>query len=299
MASAATRLLLWVTTIASVPLYFVLIVPEGLLMQVAGGVLILLLVSLLLFTGRRPIPAAQTKSPVVIEQGSGFGDIELPPAVLSEESTGEIRDAKIRRSRGRKTSPEPPLPAQSEQLPPLPSPVSMDEGPVLVAPGDDVEGVARVHVASSDPELQAEAEVDQYLAQQRARRSVFRERLYHERRIEKSKRLAEQARKWTDLEDGEDLSTLTSIPGHGLAVMYEPEDPDPTIPQGVSYVRIDDERVLKVRISLDVPGSPDSVEELESEQPMDESSMPLPPAPGVAMPPPPLPDLPPPVRPDE
>ena len=85
MAPAATRLLLWVTTIASVPLYYVLIVPEGLLMQVAGGVLIILLVSLLLFTGRRPIPSVQKKSHVVIDQGQGFGDIELPPAVLSEE----------------------------------------------------------------------------------------------------------------------------------------------------------------------------------------------------------------------
>ncbi len=268
-------------------------------MQVAGGVLIILLVSLLLFTGRRPIPSVQKKSHVVIDQGQGFGDIELPPAVLSEESTSEIRDAKIRRSRGRNPSSEPPLPSQSEPLPPPPSPVSIDDEPVIFVPGDDADGVARVHVASSDPELQAEAEVDHYLAQQRERRSVFRERLYHERRIERSKRVAEEAGKWADLEDGEDLSTLTSIPGHGLAVMYEPEDPDPTIPQGISYVRIDDERVLKVRVSLDVPGSSDPVEEPEPELPVDVSSMPLPPAPGMAIPPPPLPDLPPPVRPDE
>ncbi len=266
-------------------------------MQAAGGVLIILLVSLLLFTGRRPIPAVHKKSPVNVENGSVFGDIELPPAVLSEESISEIRDAKIRRSRGRKPSPDPPLSAESEQLPPPPSPAHIDDEPVLVAHGDDVEGVARVHVASSDPEMQAEAEVDHYLAQQRARRSVFRERLYHERRIEKSKRLAEEARKWSDLEDGEDLSTLTNIPGHGLAVIYEPEHPDPTIPQGISYVRIDDGRVLKVRVSLDVPRTSDPAEEPET--PMDDSSMPMPPDTGTAMPPPPLPDLPPPVRPDE
>ena len=44
--------------------------------------------------------------------------------------------------------------------------------------------------------------------------------------MEMSKRMAEEAGKWTEIEDGEDLSTLTSIPGHGLAVMYEPEEPD-------------------------------------------------------------------------
>ena len=101
----------------------------------------------------------------------------------------------------------------------------------------------------------AEAEVDQYLAQQRVRRAIFRERLYRERRIEKSKRLANEVRKWAETEDGEDLSTLTGIPGHGLAVMFEPELPSPDIPQGISYVRIDDNRILKVRVSLDVHSS--------------------------------------------
>ena len=286
-------------TIASVPLYLVLIVPEGLLMQVAGGVLILLLVSLLLFTGRRPIPVVQNKPPEEIDLGTDFGDIELPPAVFSEKSTSELREEKISRSRGRKNTTDSAPPPPSDPMPPLPSPASMDEPPLLVVPGDEVEGLAKVHVARTDPDLQAEAEVDHYLAQQRARRSVFRERLYHERRIQKSKRIAEEASKWSDSEDGEDLPTLTSIPGHGLAVMYEPEDPDPTIPQGITYVRIDDDRVLKVRVSLDVPRSSDPSQEQEQEASIDDSTMPPPPAPGMAMPPPPLPDLPPPVRPEE
>mgnify|MGYP001177449686 FL=1 len=268
-------------------------------MQVAGGVLILLLVSLLLFTGRRPIPVVQNKPPEEIDLGTDFGDIELPPAVFSEKSTSELREEKISRSRGRKNTTDSAPPPPSDPMPPLPSPASMDEPPLLVVPGDEVEGLAKVHVARTDPELQAEAEVDHYLAQQRARRSVFRERLYHERRIQKSKRIAEEASKWSDSEDGEDLPTLTSIPGHGLAVMYEPEDPDPTIPQGITYVRIDDDRVLKVRVSLDVPRSSDPSQEQEQEASIDDSTMPPPPAPGMAMPPPPLPDLPPPVRPEE
>ena len=43
----ATRLLLFVMTAASIPIYLVFIIPEGLLMQVAGAVLILLLLSLI------------------------------------------------------------------------------------------------------------------------------------------------------------------------------------------------------------------------------------------------------------
>ena len=96
------------------------------------------------------------------------------------------------------------------------------------------------------------------------------------------------------IEDGEDLSTLVGIPGHGLAVMYEPENPDPTIPQGITYVRIDDERVLKIRISLDFPQDLDTsivsgnIPELMVDPPL--------PSPiDSQMPPLPLPDMPPPV----
>ena len=267
-------------------------------MQAAGAVLILLMVSMILFTGRRPMPSAK-KAPDSTGKESDFGDIELPPPVHSEESLEEVRDSKIRRSRGRKDAPEDPEPAFQGTMPaPLPStPVDL---PALTVESDfDVEGTARVHIARSDPELQAEAEVDLYLAQQRERREVFRDRLHRERRLEMSKRVAEQARKWAQVEDGEDLSTLTSIPGHGLAVFYEPEEPDRSIPPGVSYVRIDDERVLKVRVSLDVPSTGPSSPVEEMGEPQGTDSPPLPPSPGMPVPPLPLPDLPPPIGPED
>ena len=294
----ATRLLLIAISIVSVPIYLGFIVPEGLIMQAAGAVLILLMVSMILFTGRRPIPKARKKDTVSIDPDSDFGDIELPPPVHSEESPEEVRASKIRRSRRRKASPEIPISTIPEPSP-VPSPSIEEPIPTMAESDVEVEGTARVHIARSDPELQAEAEVDLYLAQQRERREVFRERLHRERRLEMSKRVAEEVRKWTQIEDGEDLSTLTSIPGHGLAVFYEPEEPDPSIPQGVSYVRIDDERVLKVRVSLDVPRSESPAPEGEASELQETDSMPMPPAPGMPMPPLPLPDLPPPIGPEE
>jgi len=268
-------------------------------MQAAGAVLILLMVSTILFTGRRPIPLAKKSSPVFIDQESDFGDIELPPPVHSEESISEIRDSKIRRSRGRKKFSDHPEPVIPDTLPTQSPSVSLDAIQTPVVPDEDVEGMARVHIAKSDPELQAEAEVDQYLAQQRGRREIFRERLHRERRLEMSKRVADEVRKWTIVEDGEDLSTLTSIPGHGLAVFYESEEPDPSIPQGISYVRIDDERVLKVRVSLDVPRSAPTPSEEEMIEAPAVDSIPPPPTSGMPIPPLPLPDLPPPIGPED
>tara|TARA_B100000683_G_scaffold268769_1_gene304527 strand:- start:173 stop:1069 length:897 start_codon:yes stop_codon:yes gene_type:complete len=292
--ATATRPLLIVITAMSIPIYLVFIVPEGLLMQAAGAVLILLLVSMILFTGRRPAPSIAKENEVVIDGDSTFRDIDLPAPVLSEEKTSEIRDSKIRRSRGRQISPEiidlpttMPMPEQ----PPSISMVDTDSSDFQVG---EIEETARVHVAKADPEIQAEAEVDRYLDQQRQRREIFRERLHKERRLEKSKRMAEEAVKWTEVENGEDLSTLTSIPGHGLAVMYEPEEPDNSIPQGISYIRIDDGRILKVRVSLDAPrgmeagndGIQDEVLGVDMPLLPSHQEMPIPPPPASNLPPP-------------
>ena len=58
---AATRLLLIAITVLSVPLYFVFVLPEDILMQIAGAVVILLLVALILFTGGPSIPVREEK----------------------------------------------------------------------------------------------------------------------------------------------------------------------------------------------------------------------------------------------
>ena len=290
----ATRLLLITMTVASVPLYFVFILPEDLLIQIAGAVVILLLISLILFTGRPSIPNRK-KETVEIKEDTVFADVELPPPVISDDSVSQSRESKVRRSRRRSAIQES---NPAENLPPLPisdNAVSLENAtPPDSSSVESIEGVAKVHVAKVDPELEAEAEVDRYLAQQRERRSIFRDRLHKERRQEMANRLAEKVREWGDIEDGEDLSTLVGIPGHGLAVMYEPENPDPTIPQGITYVRIDDERVLKIRISLDFPQDLDTsivsgnIPELMVDPP--------PPSPiDSQMPPLPLPDMPPPV----
>tara|TARA_Y100001954_G_scaffold233100_1_gene285677 strand:+ start:1451 stop:2347 length:897 start_codon:yes stop_codon:yes gene_type:complete len=297
--ATATRPLLIVITAMSIPIYLVFIVPEGLLMQAAGAVLILLLVSMILFTGRRPAPSIAKENEVVIDGDSTFRDIDLPAPVLSEEKTSEIRDSKIRRSRGRQISPEiidlpttMPMPEQ----PPSISMVDTDSSDFQVG---EIEETARVHVAKADPEIQAEAEVDRYLDQQRQRREIFRERLHKERRLEKSKRMAEEAVKWTEVENGEDLSTLTSIPGHGLAVMYEPEEPDNSIPQGISYIRIDDGRILKVRVSLDAPRGMEAGNDGIQDEVLGVDMPPLPSHQEMPIPPPPASNLPPPVGSDD
>ena len=82
-------------------------------------------------------------------------------------------------------------------------------------------------------------------------------------------------------------------PNHGLTVLEEPEEADTSKPQGVSYIRIDDERILKVKLPLEIP-----TKKTPTLAPPEVSEMPLPPP--ESMPPPPgMPPMPPPVTREE
>jgi len=291
--ASTPRPLLILLIIAAIPIYYVFIASEGLLVQIAGAVVILLLVSLLLFTGGQPVPMPDAPGTGKAPQVETVGAIELPPPVLAEEGAAQRREGKIRRSRGRQAT----EPMQAPPLPPsIPMPTTAAtaelEGDSLQL-GDSVTGLAKVYIATSDPESQMESEVDAYLMQKRSKMGVVRDRIHRERRIELAKRVSSEVSKWTAIEDGEDISALLKNPDHGLTVLTEPEDPDPTIPQGVSYVRIDDNRVVKVRVSLDVQGRSG----LTPEPKLPETPLPMPSTESPPLPPPP--SLPPPVRPGE
>ena len=303
-----SRPLLIALIIAAIPIYYVFIASEGLLVQIAGAVVLLLLVSLLLFTSRQSVPLPDAVSAGKSPQVDMVGAIELPPPVLAEEGVGQRRERKLRRSRGRQETEPVQAPHPSPPIP-MPTPAAAieleDSGPQM---GDSVSGLAKVYIATSDPESQMESEVENYLAHRRGKRGEIRDRIHRERRIELARRVASEVSKWTEVEDGEDISGLLENPNHGLTVLTEPEEPDPSIPQGISYVRIDSTRVVKVRVSLDVPrrlgGTPEP-ELPEPALPMPPPDSPMPPSlPAPDMPPPPpppsgLPNLPPPVRPGE
>ncbi|MEC8914522.1 MAG: hypothetical protein VYA52_04785, partial [Candidatus Thermoplasmatota archaeon] len=85
-------------------------------------------------------------------------------------------------------------------------------------------------------------------------------------------------------------------------VLEEPEEVDSSKPQGVSYIRIDDGRILKIRMPLEMPAK--ETHSKASEEPPEVPMSPpdgMPPPLGMPpMPPPPgMPPMPPPVTKDE
>jgi hypothetical protein len=298
-------LVLWIAVILGSLLFLILQGDAGLVTRVAGGVVLLALVSLLMFSGRSPVPrpAKASSTKIVVESDvkkESKVEVDLPEPVLEVESASQRREGKIKRSRGKSPEPVMPLPAPPVAMPP---PVVTDDGdvsaPMPVITEDS--NVAARYVAESNPQGDFEAEVEEFVGQRRAKRAEIRSRIERKRRMKMAERRAAKARMWSAVEDGEDLAELLKQPDHGMTVLDEPESPDSTKPQGVSYVRIDEERVLRLRIPLEV--NPRQVTRSTTGEvvAMDDELPPMPPPPGMPpMPPPPgMPPMPPPVNPDE
>ena len=296
-----TRLILWIAVILGSLLFLILSGDMSPLTQIAGGIVLLALVSLLMFSGRSPVPQPPK---IVIEpevKKEPKVEIDLPEPVLEVETASQRKEEKIKRSRGKSPQPEMPLPT----LPPMPMPTPVAaEGdlpppapmPVII---DDDNNLAARYVAESNPQGDFEAEVEEFVGQRRAKRAEIRSRIERKRRMQMAERRAAKARIWSAVEDGEDLAELLKQPDHGMTVLDEPESPDSTKPQGVSYVRIDEERILRIRIPLEVKPRED-IRKKDQKEMVDEIS-PMPPPPGMPpMPlPPGMPPMPPPVKPDE
>jgi hypothetical protein len=298
-------LVLWIAVILGSLLFLILQGDAGLVTRVAGGVVLLALVSLLMFSGRSPVPrpAKASSTKIVVESDvkkESKVEVDLPEPVLEVESASQRREGKIKRSRGKSPEPVMPLPAPPVAMPP---PVVTDDGdvsaPMPVITEDS--NVAARYVAESNPQGDFEAEVEEFVGQRRAKRAEIRSRIERKRRMKMAERRAAKARMWSAVEDGEDLAELLKQPDHGMTVLDEPESPDSTKPQGVSYVRIDEERVLRLRIPLEV--NPRQVTRSTTGEvvAMDDELPPMPPPPGMPpMPPPPgMPPMPPPVNSDE
>lgn len=287
--ASRSRLPLFLLIGLFIPIYLVFFVNQGMLIQLAGAVVLLLLVALLIFTGPNDQPKSleEPESSLV----DSIDDIELPAAVLPPEGSQQIGSRNITRSRGRGATalPEMPMPEPVQQ-----EPTNDNDEPELI---EATSGLAERYVAGSDPESIVEMEIDNFLSVKRQQKIEITERIRREKRIELSKRAADEAAKWTESEDSEDIGSLLREPDHGHEILIEPESPSSSAPQGISYVRIDQDRILKVRVPLDVPLGESSSEEDES----DPQENPIPP-PMDGLPPPPgpgLPGIPPPVDSDD
>lgn len=303
------RIIGWFSFIFGFIFFFILQGSLDLVSSVASGVVLLSILAVLIFTGNQKIvpPSIPKETPTKISIAVN-PVIDIPTPVNPIESVSEKRDKKLERSRRRSQEKQIPLPPMPLPAMPPPVPLLSDLGmaPNLNIGVQAVDGttLAKKLVVTSDAQSEMESEIEAFVDKRRTRQAEIRSTLERKRRMVLAERRAAKARLWTEVEDGEDLAVLLKDPNHGLTIIEEPETPDESKPLGVSYIRIDNTRILKLKIPLEVENK-DKVknnfgEISESATPPEgipvSSLPPMPPLPGLPpMPPPPgLPPMPPP-----
>ena len=126
------------------------------------------------------------------------------------------------------------------------------EGEVMVEVELEDVHVADEYVVDVSPESVEDADIELTVRDRRERHDAIRERIKRRRMGQMADIRASTARMWEDHASGEDLVALLQTPGHGHTVLVEPEHPEPGHVYGATFVRIDEGRILKLRLPLDV-----------------------------------------------
>ena len=238
---------------------------------------------------------------------SGTPDFELPAQPIVESRTVEAVSASSSETVSddeTETTPSEPtktmslkerkaakiLAAQQAQQAAMAATNDDKEVPMDVLPIVEVETVhvADEYVVEVSPESVEEADIQATVKERASRHSEIRARIEARRRSQMADIRASTSRMWEENVVREDLVAVLQNEGHGLSVLDEPLNPDPGHIYGATFIRIDDQRILKYRSQLDV-----GFEAVASTQDAPEPALPeLPPLIGPDGKPLPLPDLP-------
>jgi hypothetical protein len=187
------------------------------------------------------VPASKMaeETEVGVEEDAEEED-DLPVAVTADTLDGAtLRERKLAKIAAAQAAQEAALAEQSEDV-------------VEVQVELEDVHVADEYVVDVSPESVEDADIEMTVTERRQRHQAIRERIKRRRRGQMAEIRASTARMWEDHAGGEDLVALLQTPGHGHTVLEEPEHPKPGHVYGATFIRIDEARILKLRLPLDV-----------------------------------------------
>ena len=111
--------------------------------------------------------------------------------------------------------------------------------------------VADEYVVEVSPESVEEADIQVTVKERASRHGEIRARIEARRRSQMADIRASTSRMWEENVVREDIVGLLQNEGHGLTVLDQPLNPDPGHIYGATFIRIDDQRILKFRSQLD------------------------------------------------
>ncbi len=237
---------------------------------VAGGLLVLL--AFLMFTGGNPAPPPARKQKKKVDV-----------SVENEEEEEDEEPVPVSRSRG-----------VDVITPEVETVENEDIVEVEVMLEDVVE--AKEYVVEVDAQSMLETEIDSVVINRRESQKEIRDGIEKRRRKQLAKIRGDTLRSRYENDPRENLQKILKT-SNEIQVLDEPENPPPGHPYGRVLIRIDENKILRLRVPLDVGLR---VAESEPEPLPGLGDLPPPPLPGEIgdLPPPPLPgeigDLPPP-----
>ena len=187
--------------------------------------------------------SAQTEQEQDVEEEADDEDDDLPEAVVAQSLDGAtLRERKLAKIAAAAT-------AQAEAI--AEGDNASDDEVEITVELEDVH-TADEYVVEVSPESVEDADIELTVNDRRKRHDEIRERIKKRRRGQMADIRASTAKMWEDHAAGEDLVALLQTPGHGHSVMVQPEHPEPGHVYGATFVRIDEGRLLKLRLPLDV-----------------------------------------------
>ena len=145
------------------------------------------------------------------------------------------------------------------------------------------------YVVEVSPESVEDADIELTVSNRRVQHQVIRERIEKRRRNQLAEIRASTVKMWEQHNEGEDIIGVLQNPDHGQTILEEPLKPQAGHVYGATFIRLDENSILKLRTPLD-----SGFEEVEKKVKLPElpgiDGMPLPPLPDGSMPLPPLPN---------
>ncbi|MEC7228773.1 MAG: hypothetical protein VXV95_01835 [Candidatus Thermoplasmatota archaeon] len=203
-------------------------------------------------------------------------EVEIPAPVTSDDNLDgvSLRERKLAKLQAANSSNE-----------------DEEDGEELVEVEVAIENVhtADEYVVEVSPESVEDADIEMTVSNRRVKHQEIRERIEKRRRNQLADIRASTVRMWEQHDEGEDIVALLQNPQHGLNVIDEPINPEAGHVYGSTFIRLDDDTILKLRTPLD-----SGFEEVEKKPKISElpnlDGMPLPPRPDATLPLPPLPN---------
>ncbi len=194
--------------------------------------------------------AVATSASVSVEGGSEEdieGGSDLPELVTEESLDGatlkERKMAKLKAKERATTTTAAEAAAEAEDD-------DDDELPVVEVEVENYH-VAEEFVVEVSAQSIEDADIEDTVEERRARHAKIRARIIDRRRSQMAEIRASTAKMWEQQDGGEDLLKVLSQPDHGLVMLEEPKSVEPGHPYGSTFVRIDESRILRLRLPLD------------------------------------------------